>query len=183
MSQQPVRRIGISSRRLLELAATAALLIAVTVVVCGTVWWRARQAELNRRLVEIINPPWSSPELPEQEIRNLLRQGANVSSRTRFGTPLLVLAADYSRDTFVSELLNRGAVIDAKDANGRTALMAAAENGDRVLVKTLLDRGANVHAKDHWNRGVLQVLRDSWYMDVDDRMAVDGLLVRAGAKR
>jgi len=74
----------------------------------------------------------------------LLKNGADIDSRTDLGATPLVLASVHKENVKILELLiDAGAEIDAKDDFGRTALIYAAGFGDAEMVKFLLDKGAD----------------------------------------
>ena len=94
-----------------------------------------------------------------EKVRKLLDQGADVSDRGRFGTPLHAAAAGGHAE-LVSFLLERGADVNAPAKLGSesmlkgdhgTPLHAAAACGHAELVSFLLERGADVNAR-RWGR-------------------------------
>ena len=58
-----------------------------------------------------------------EEIRRLLKAGADVNARDNNGRTALMLAATFGQTEAIRELLKAGANVNARDNNGRTALM------------------------------------------------------------
>ncbi|MGQ9367779.1 ankyrin repeat domain-containing protein [Azospirillum sp. ST 5-10] len=78
------------------------------------------------------------------QVRSLLRRGANPRARTETGATPLMYAAYGGHAGLVDLLAAAGADVDAANVDGKTALMAAAARGNAAVVRTLLARGAAV---------------------------------------
>jgi len=114
----------------------------------------------------------------EKTLDTLLRAGAKVNARNRFGDTALMVAAiggrlpivrklvdrgaeinpagwtpliyaaTSGRDEVVRYLLEAGARIDAEGPNGTTALMMAARGGNADTVSLLIAKGASVNHRN-----------------------------------
>jgi hypothetical protein len=86
------------------------------------------------------------------DIKLLLKEGANANQTDEKGTPLLCLASGRTDDEavhVVEALLDAGANIDAKDRAGQNALFYAARRGNSKVVQKLLERKINYYAVDN----------------------------------
>lgn len=75
-------------------------------------------------------------------------QGADVHSRDRLGTPLLMIAVTGGHLDLVRLLLAKGADPNERSGLGLTALMAASSMGNTDMVGSLLVHGAKIDAQD-----------------------------------
>jgi ankyrin repeat protein len=98
----------------------------------------------------------------EAVVELLLEKGADVESKSRYGsqTPLL-LAVGNGHKAVVKLLLEKGANVECKSRYGRRPLWYAAEKGHEAVVKLLLEKGADVECKNRYGdparrSGVLQ---------------------------
>ena len=80
------------------------------------------------------------------DVQTLLAKGADVNTRTR-GETVLMVAAQKGYTDIVQALLAKGANVNAKMADGATALMLAAESGHTEVLQALLSKGADANAK------------------------------------
>jgi ankyrin repeat protein len=79
----------------------------------------------------------------KQTARALLKQGADVNSRTADGATALQWAAHWDDFDAVDFLLKAGANVNAADDHGVTPLALACENVSQRMVDRLLSAGAN----------------------------------------
>ncbi len=85
-------------------------------------------------------------------LEKLIKEGANVNERNKYGNIPLHWAASYGRLSIVEELINKGADIDAKNNNGNTPLHWAVKSSHLEVAKFLISKHADVNAKN----------KDSW---------------------
>ena len=78
-------------------------------------------------------------------LRRLLKRGADVHAKDRWGQTALHRAADWGRADVVKVLLEHGADVNARDADGATPLDEAWFHYTDV-VKLLLEKGADPNA-------------------------------------
>jgi hypothetical protein len=87
-----------------------------------------------------------------EAVRALLRKGANVNAKDKFGRTALLSGAGaiIRRLEIVRALLDRGADVNARSNETgfalTTALMEASYHGNLDVVRALLDKGADVNA-------------------------------------
>jgi uncharacterized protein len=80
-----------------------------------------------------------------EEVRRLLREGADVNSRQADGATALHWAA-YHGDAGLAELLlGAGADVSAANRNGSTPMWLAATEGNAAMIETLLEGGADAN--------------------------------------
>jgi ankyrin repeat protein len=77
----------------------------------------------------------------------VLKQGANVDAKDKYGRTPLLWAAKNGHVTIVSLLLEKRANINFSDGGGGTPLSSAAQNGHKAVVQLLLGKGANVNGE------------------------------------
>ncbi len=83
------------------------------------------------------------------QVRALLKEGADVNETDQVGNSALSAAASGGHTSTVQALLNAGVDVNAKLlGQGLTALMSAAGGGHSEVVIALLDAGADVNAKN-----------------------------------
>jgi len=88
---------------------------------------------------------------PLPKIEALIRAGADVNARNRYGVTPLSLAAGDGNGLVVDLLLKSGAspkTADAALTEGRTVLMLAARTGNAGAIKQLVSAGADVNAAE-----------------------------------
>jgi uncharacterized protein len=88
---------------------------------------------------------------PVTAIEALIKSGADVNARNRYGVTPLSLAAGNGNDRALDLLLSSGASLKAADAalaDGRTLLMLAARAGEARAVTLLAMHGADVNAAE-----------------------------------
>lgn len=82
------------------------------------------------------------------QIKELLKNGADVNQNDEGGRTALMFAAFNGLNPIVEELLKHQADVNITDANGRTALMFAASGPFPETVKLLLENGAEIDIQD-----------------------------------
>jgi uncharacterized protein len=106
----------------------------------------------------------------------LLRAGAMVSARDRYGLTPLYFASLNGSAPIIQRLLDAGADPNTADPGGETALMTATRTGAVAAMKVLLDRGAQVDARDpEFQQTALMIAVR------EDHAAAVELLIKAGA--
>ena len=83
------------------------------------------------------------------EIRQLIKDGAEVNVRNKFGATPLFMASHAGRADVVKLLLASKADVNAARTNGTTSLYVSSQNGHIEVVKLLLAAGADVNRKDN----------------------------------
>jgi ankyrin repeat protein len=83
-------------------------------------------------------------------VRALIRTGANVNAKNRYGIAPLQVAATVGNTAIIEQLLQAGADPNTATPEGETALMTAARTGDAASVRLLVTRGATVNAREAW---------------------------------
>jgi hypothetical protein len=83
-----------------------------------------------------------------EKVKKLLKEGADVNAKDRFGFTPLHYTALNGHIEIVKLLIERGADVNAKTNGGWTPLRFAAIYGHIEIVKLLIERGADVNAKD-----------------------------------
>lgn len=79
----------------------------------------------------------------------LIRKGADVHRRNRWGATALIFAAEKGDKSIVRSLIRAGADVNAKEQDGGTALTAAARAGQVGIVRLLLKEGADITATEY----------------------------------
>ena len=85
----------------------------------------------------------------QQDMASLLiRAGADVAAKNRYGITPLYLAAVNGSAGMIRMLLDGGADPNSVAPTGETALMTASRTGDPAAMRILLDRGAHVDTRE-----------------------------------
>jgi ankyrin repeat protein len=136
-------------KRLWEIGATAALLLAVAVAVGGFFAWRERQARqrrLDRELAGLLANDTAS-RADCVRMRSLLREGASVRVRDSGGWSVVMEAVGARDLVLLREALARGADVNTATAEGLTPLYLATWCKNSAAVRLLLEQGADVRPK------------------------------------
>ncbi|KAH7110640.1 hypothetical protein B0J13DRAFT_591111 [Dactylonectria estremocensis] len=80
-------------------------------------------------------------------VNQLLKNGADVTSRDDDGWAPINLAAGKGHEVVTRLLLEKGADLEAEDEDGYTPLSLAAVNGHEAVARVLVEKGANLEAK------------------------------------
>jgi uncharacterized protein len=91
-----------------------------------------------------------------ENVRLLLRKGADADARDKSGRTALWYAAVSLNTGFITVLLEHGADVNARDNEGRTALMHAADLCFTWDVQALLNAGADSTIQDKHGRTALE---------------------------
>jgi len=116
---------------------------------------------------------------PLPKVDALVKAGADVNARNRYGVTPLSLAAGHGNASVVDLLLKSGANAKAADAaltEGRTVLMLAARTGNVDAIKALVTAGSNVNASET-RTGTTALM----WAAVENRAGAVRALVAAGA--
>ncbi|OUM59767.1 hypothetical protein PIROE2DRAFT_46780, partial [Piromyces sp. E2] len=81
----------------------------------------------------------------ENIIRNLIKFGARVNHRNKYGQTALMKACHYGYINNVDFLIKNGAEINTEDVDGNTPLTNACLNHNTEIVRYLIDHGAKVN--------------------------------------
>src|SRR6266404_2309317 len=97
---------------------------------------------------------WAAYRSDAESAAALIRAGANVNAKNKYGVTPLALAADQGSAALLDILLKAGAKPNDPINfvnTGETPLMHAARSSKIDAVKTLVRAGADVNAKENWN--------------------------------
>ena len=97
-----------------------------------------------------------------ERTENLIKHGADVDAKGRYGWTALYLATKYNHVKTVQLLLNSEADVNARNNNGSTALHRAVYENNVKIVQLLLDNEADVNARNKYGSTALfrAALRD-----------------------
>ncbi|MBF0531282.1 MAG: ankyrin repeat domain-containing protein [Deltaproteobacteria bacterium] len=95
-------------------------------------------------------------------------------------TPLTAAVA-AGDETEVARLIAAGADLTQTDADGQTALHLAVSKGLVGMAQRLLDAGAEVNAGRDAGATPLLRLKDSWFLNLETRRELSGILLNHGA--
>ena len=115
----------------------------------------------------------------QEEIKELLKKGADVNASDKYGDTALMVAAINGQLDVVKCLVELGADLEAKDGAGRTALMMVANWGKLDVVKCLAECGADLEAKDMHGRTALMWAATEGQIEVVKYLAECGADVNA----
>ena len=107
----------------------------------------------------------------------MIRTGATVNAKNRYGIAPLQLAATVGNAAIIQQLLQAGADPNTATPEGETALMTAARTGDPASVRMLVTRGANVNAREGW-KGQTALM----WAAAENNVAAMKILLEAGAE-
>ncbi|KAK2591217.1 hypothetical protein QQS21_011102 [Conoideocrella luteorostrata] len=114
----------------------------------------------------------TAKEGQEDVAKLLLKKGADIEAKDKYGQTPLSLATEEGREAVAKLLLDKGADIEAKDKHGRTPLSLATKE---AMTKLLLEKGADIEAKDKYGQTPLSLATE------EGREAMAKLLLDKGA--
>jgi ankyrin repeat protein len=98
------------------------------------------------------------------QVKDFIKQGANVNYSTASGMTPLMLAAkqidNHNTEKIVKLLLDKGAEIDVPDSVGSTALVYAIVAKNMNIIRTLLASQASAHTIDRFGKTPIDVARE-----------------------
>jgi uncharacterized protein len=107
---------------------------------------RAGEADSAGKLREALTLALGRQEV--QAIKELVRQGADVNTRSKRGDTALIWASAWGDAAFARDLLDRGADVNQANERRVTPLMVAAGWNHAGVARLLLERGARVDVAD-----------------------------------
>lgn len=119
-------------------------------------WQQLLAGASARRVVHVAGPDgmtalhWAVQQNDTRATAALLRAGAKVTARTRYGVPPLALACVNGHAEIIGQLLAAGADPNAPLPEGETPLMTASRTGSVAAVRALLAAGAVVNPHEAW---------------------------------
>lgn len=139
------------------------------------------RCELDARGGYRKSPALSFFNIPDELVRWLVEQGADVNARDKYeGTALHEHAVNWCGN--IELLLELGANIEALDDQNETPLFAAAGSFKPDSVRTLIEKGANISAENKMKQTPLEhALMRCRNVDIVDMAKVAELLLDAGA--
>ena len=138
----------------------------MTLLTLSSIWGCSNQTQsrsnkntLNKQLLKAAE----SGDI--KRTKNLIKDGADVDAKGRYGWTALYIAAKAGKTEVVEELVKAGADVNVKGKYGGTALHWATDNG--FIVQLLLDSGANINVTDDdgWT-----ALHEAAYNGYDDNV-------------
>ena len=117
----------------------------IITAICVYIVARPSQEELDMHLAKAVSSLIRYSSMPQAE--DLIKMGANVNSKDKYGRTPLHRAACFG-DSTIELLIKYGANIDSQTNTGVTPLMEACLTGNLKAVKILLAHGANYSLKD-----------------------------------
>lgn len=143
-----------TQKRLWEGGSTIAL-VAVLLLAGGAY---ARHLHLNQTLARVLangNQHRSCVTV----VRDLVRQGAEVNSRSVAGLTPLFFACSWGDEEVASELIARGAKVNSGSHESSPPIITACYSGNYRLIELLLDHGADPNAESNFGKTCLDIVR------------------------
>jgi serine/threonine protein kinase len=118
---------------------------------------------LNRKNEKLLE---ASEKGDVEKVKKLLKEGANVNAKGKYGWTPLHMAAKNGHIEVVKLLIENGAYVNAKGNDGYTPLHDAAWNGHIEVVKLLIENGAYVNAESKYGRTPLHMAAITGHIEV-----------------
>ena len=93
---------------------------------------------------------WAVYNSSTDEVRRLIKAGADVNARNDYGATPLTEAAETGNVDIIGQLLKAGADPESGNADGQTALMILARTSNIPAAELLLKHRAKVNAAEKW---------------------------------
>ena len=102
-----------------------------------------------------------------QQLRQAIRNGADIKVRNKYGETVLMTAAGNNQDpAVISLLLDEGAELNARDRFGETALMhAASTSHNPQVIDALLRAGADGKVRSAAGETAFEYARSNRFLD------------------
>ena len=120
-----------------------------------------QQQKLDKQLIDTIGYDNLN------EVKNLIRKGANVNARDRWGIPFLLRALPRHQE-IAKYLITNGADVNTKTSDDNTVLMRAAHYGLFDLVKFLVQNGADINIVNDNNDTALSIAQGRGHNNIVD---------------
>ncbi|MFO1503116.1 MAG: ankyrin repeat domain-containing protein [Steroidobacteraceae bacterium] len=119
---------------------------------------------------------WAVYNSDVEQVRRLLKSGADVNARNDYGSTPLTEAAETGNVDIIGLLLKAGADPESSNDDGQTALMILARTSNLAAAELLLKRRAKVNAAEKW-RGQTALM----WAAAEQQPEMVKLLIRRGA--
>jgi len=117
------------------------------------------------------------------QIRALIKAGADVDVRNKYGVTPLWIASEYGHIEVVELLLEAGSDVNAaRRTDGVTSLMISSQKGHIEVVKLILEAGGDVNTTERDGRTSLWSASTAGHTDVVKLLLKSGALVNAARK-
>jgi uncharacterized protein len=119
---------------------------------------------------------WAVYNTDAEEVRRLIRSGADVNARNDYGATPLTEAAETGNVEIIGQLLKAGADPESSNDDGQTAFMILARTSNIPAAELLLKHRAKINAAEKW-RGQTALI----WAAAEQQPAMVTLLIRHGA--
>jgi ankyrin repeat protein len=93
---------------------------------------------------------WAVYNSDAEQVRQLIKAGADVNARNDYGATPLTEAAETGNAQIIGQLLAAGADPESSNEDGQTALLILARTSNIAAVQKLLQHRAKVNAAEKW---------------------------------